>query len=336
MTTTPAVLGTLITSFFVQHLGAERAASRNTISSYRDAFRLLLRFLADSTGRPVARLTMDDLNAPQVLLFLDHLERERGNSARTRNARLAAIRSFFTYVLRREPAFAAQSQRVLAIPCKKAPGELVGYLSDEEVRAILAQPDRATALGRRDYLAIALLYDTGARVQALVDLRPCDFQLDRLPLVRIRGKGGKRRIVPLLSATASLVRDYIAETERSSDESEPLLRNCRGQPMTRSGITFILDKHRRRAAERLPSLARKGISPHVLRHTKAMHLLQAGVSPVTIKDILGHADIKTLDIYVQADLDMKRKAMESTPSPVDNSEGAPKRDPDILRWLEEL
>jgi site-specific recombinase XerD len=336
MTTTSAALATLVTSFFLQHLGAERDASKHTITSYRDTLRLLLCFLTENTGRPVARLTMDDLEAQQILLFLDHLELERRNSARTRNARLAAIRSFFSYVLTREPVFAAQAQRILAIPFKKTPGKLLGYLGEDEVRAILAQPDRTIHQGRRDYLVLALLYDTGARVQALVDLRPCDFQLDRMPFVRISDKGRKRRIVPLLPATTKLVRDYIEESDRSLDDAEPLLRNHRGRPMTRSGITFVLDKHRRSAAEVLPGLRRKGISPHTLRHTKAMHLLQAGVSPVTIKDILGHAHLKTLEIYVQANLEMKRRALEGTPSPVDSSELAPRHEPDLLRWLEEL
>lgn len=336
MTTTPASLATLVTAFFTQHLAAERDASAHTIKSYRDAFRLLLVFLADQRGRTVARLTMEDLDPPRILAFLDYLEQERGNAARTRNARLAAIHSFFSYVVAREPAFAAQAQRVLAIPFKKAPGRLLGYLSEDEVRAVLAQPDRSTPQGRRDYLALALLYDTGVRVQALVDLRPCDFRLDRMPFVRIYGKGRKSRIVPLLAATMKLVRDYIEETDRSVDDADPLLRNNRGRPMTRSGITFVLEKHRRRAAEQLPTLRRAGISPHTMRHTKAMHLLQAGVHPVTIKDILGHADLKTLNVYVQANLEMKREAIEGTPSPVDSSQTAPRREPDLLRWLEDL
>ena len=182
---------------------------------------------------------------------------------------------------------------------------------------------------RRDYQAITR---GGLRVSSPAG----DFHLDRVPFVRISDKGRKRRIVPLLAATAKLVRDYIGETGRSVDHADPLLHNHRGQPMTRSGVTFILGKHRRRAAEHLPALRREGISPHTLRHTKAMHLLQAGVSPVTIKDILGHAHLKTLEIYVEADLEMKRKAIEGTPSPVDASMVAPRHEPDLLRWLEGL
>lgn len=336
MTSTHTTLATLITSFFTRHLAAERDASGHTIASYRDAFRLLLHHVADQTRRPVTRLTIQDLEPSRILAFLDHLEQHRGNSVRTRNARLAAIRSFFSYVVTQEPALAAHAQRVLYIPFKKGPGKLLGYLSEEEVRALLAQPDRTTPQGRRDYLTLALLYDTAARVQELVDLQPQDFRLERMPLVRITGKGRKQRIVPLLPATAKLVGDHLAETERSPDETTPLLRNYRGYPMTRSGVAFLLDKYRRSASEALPSLRRRGISPHTLRHTKAMNLLQAGVSPVTIKDILGHAHLKTIDIYVQADLEMKRKAIEGTPSPVESQPRAHRREPDLLRWLEEL
>lgn len=336
MTATHTTLATLITSFFTQHLAAERDASGHTIASYRDTFRLLLRYVADQTDRPVARLTIQDLEPSTLLAFLDHLEQDRGNSVRTRNARLAPIRSFFSYAVTREAALAAHAQRVLYIPFKKGPGKLLGYLSEEEVRALLAQPDRTTSHGRRDYLALALLYDTGARVQELVSLQPADFRLDRMPLVHITGKGRKQRIVPLLPATAKLVRDHLVETGRSSDETTPLVRNHRGFAMTRSGVAFLVDKYRRSAAEGVASLRRRGISPHTLRHTKAMHLLQAGVSPVTIKDILGHAHLKTLDIYVQADLEMKRKAIEGTPSPVGPPPTAPRHEPDLLRWLEAM
>jgi len=336
MTSTHTTLATLITSFFTQHLAAERDASGHTIASYRDTFRLLLRHVAEQTGRPVARLSIQDLEPKRILAFLDYLEQDRGNSVRTRNARLAAIRSFFSYVVTREAALAAHTQRVLYVPFKKAPGRLLGYLSEQEVRALLAQPDRTTPQGRRDYLTLALLYDTGARVQELVSLQPADFRLERMPLVRITGKGRKQRIVPLLPATAKLVRENLVETGRSPDETTPLLRNHRGRPLTRSGVTFLLDKHRRAASEALPSLRRRGISPHTLRHTKAMHLLQAGVSPVTIKDILGHAHLKTVDSYIQADLDMKRKAIEGTPSPVESLPSAARHEPDLLRWLEAL
>lgn len=331
-----SVFADLVMSFFTRHLAVERNASPHTIASYRDSFRLLLRYVAESTGRTVSRISMDDINPDTILGFLDHLEQIRSNSIRTRNVRLAAIHSFFSYAISHDPEIIALGRRALAIPFKKAPGRLTGYLSEEELRAILDRPDRTTARGRRDYLALALLYDTGARVQELVSLRPVDFRLDRISLVRITGKGRKQRIVPLMPAAAKLVRDHLDETGRSREDKTVMLRNYRGEPMTRSGVAFLLDKYRCMAAEHVSSLRRQGISPHTMRHTKAMHLLQSGVSPVTIKDILGHAHLETLEIYVQADLEMKRQALDSAASPVDAKTPAQRHEPDLLRWLEDL
>ena len=329
-------LAQLVTNFFSRYLAAELDASSHTIASYRDAFRLFLCYLAGSTGRPVARLILSDLSAEAILAFLENLERKRGNSVPTRNARLAALRSFFSYAVTQDATVAAQAQKVLAIPFKKSLGHVLDYLSEYELRAILRGPDRSTVRGRRDYLALALLYDTAARVQELVDLCPAHFRLHRLPLVKILGKGRKQRIVPLLPATAKLVRDHLGETGRQETDSKPLLRNYQGEVISRSGMRYLLDKYRRHAADRVPTLRRKGISPHIFRHTKAMHLLQAGVSPVTIKDILGHAHLKTIETYVQADLEMKRRALASTRSPVEKGPIIYRTEPDLLQWLEQL
>jgi site-specific recombinase XerD len=331
-----ADLATLVTSFFTRHLAAERNASGHTIRSYRDTFRLFLRHVTEATGRKVARLSLEDLTPGAILGFLDHLEQGRSNCIATRNARLAAIHSFFSYIVRQEVSAASLAQRVLAIPFKKGPGRLLGHLGVEEVRAILSRPDRTTAKGCRDYLVLALLYDTGARVQELLDLRPADFRLDRLPFVRITGKGRKQRIVPLLPATAKLVRAYLAETAREPTATSHLLANRRGDQLTRSGVSFLLEHYRRLASVEVPTLQRARISPHTFRHTKAMHLLQAGVSPVTIKDFLGHAHLKTLEVYVEADLEMKRHALESTPSHVKAGPRVRRHKPDLLDWLERL
>lgn len=329
-------LARLLTLFFTRHLAAEVNASPHTILSYRDTFRLFLSHVADMTSRQVSQLAMDDLRPEAVLDFLEALEKRRGNSVATRNARLAAIRSFFSYVACQEPAAALLAQKVLAIPFKKAPGRILGYLTENELRAILDGPDRTMQSGRRDYLVLALLYDTGTRVQELLDLCPADFRLDKYALVRVTGKGRRQRIVPLLPTTATLIGDYLREHDRSLEDREPLLRNYRGEKLTRSGVRFLVDKYRRRAAGKVPTLRRDGISPHTFRHTKAMHLLQAGVSPVTIKDILGHAHLKTLELYVQADLDMKRSALESAVSPIDVGFPIHKVQPDLLQWLESL
>lgn len=336
MTAAPSALADLVTAFFTRHLAAELNASPHTITSYRDTFRLLLVHVAAARGHQVSRLTLDDFGPDAILRFLEFLEQHRGNSVRTRNARLAAIRSFFAYVASQEPAAAALAQRILHVPFKKTLGRVVGYLTKEEVEAILAQPDRTTPKGRRDYLVLALLYDTGARVQEVLDLSPADFRLDRLPLVRLTGKGRKQRIVPLLPVTATLVRTYLEETHRSPSDLERFLRNSRGAPLTRSGAAFVLDHYRRLAGRHSPTLDRKGISPHSFRHTKAMHMLQAGISPVTIKDILGHAHLKTLEAYVQADLEMKRRALEASPTPITVGPLVQRHEPDILRWLEQL
>lgn len=325
----------LVTAFFVRHLGAERDASLHTVAAYRDAFRLLLPYIATATGRPISRLTIDDFSPANILSFLEYLELERRNSARTRNARLAAIRSFFTFATTREPAVSALSQQILSIPFKKVTVQSLGYLTEAELKAVLAEPDRSTQRGQRDYLLLALLYDTGARVHEIVGLRPVDFRLDRPSLVRIMGKGRKQRIVPLLPATVRLVRDHLLHTGRALDGGDPVIRNYRGEPMGRSGVAFILEKYRRLAASHVHSLTRSGISPHTMRHTKAMHLLQAGVSPVTIKDILGHSHLKTMECYVQADLEMKRAALEAAPAPVEASM-QPRHKPDLLSWLEQL
>jgi len=326
----------LVTSFFTRHLAAELDASRHTIASYRDTFRFFLRHVAESQSRRVSKLALEDLTPEAILTFLEYLEQERGNSVTTRNARLAAIRSFFAYAVTQDASVAALAHRVLAIPFKKGIHKALEYLTEDEVRAILSGPDRTDAKGRRDYLVLALLYDTGARVQELVDLCPDDFRLDRMPLVHITGKGRKQRIVPLLPATAALVRRHLTETNLPQSETTPLLRNYRGEPMTRSGIAFLIEKYRRAAATHTPSLHKKRVTPHTFRHTKAMHLLQAGVSPVTIKDILGHAHLKTLEIYVQADLEMKRRALELAGSPVNPAAPMLRRQPDLLEWLEAL
>jgi site-specific recombinase XerD len=266
-------------TFFTRHLAAELNASPHTIISYRDTFRFLLRHLAESTQRQVSQLAYEDFTPEAILTFLDHLERQRGNSTATRNARLAAIRSFFSYVVTRDPAAAAPAQRVLSIPFKKAPGRMVGYLNEQELRSILGGPDRSTPSGRRDYLVLALLYDTGARVQELVDLCPSDFRLDRLPLVRIIGKGRKERIVPLLPATAKLIRNYLGETNRLPTDTMPLLPNYRGGKMSRSGVRFLIDKYCRHAAAQMPTLQTRAISPHTFRHYVPFLTMSCSRSP---------------------------------------------------------
>jgi site-specific recombinase XerD len=332
---TPANLSSLVTAFFVQYLAAERNVSPHTTAAYRDAIKLLLRFAAIQGGRQVAALGVDDLTPPVILDFLTDLETTRGNSIRTRNARLAAIQSFFRYVMEREPALSACCQRVLAIPDKRSVRPVLGYLTEVEIDTVFRQVDRSRPEGERDYLLMALLYDTGARVQELLDVRPSDFRFAPPAFVRLRGKGRRERLCPLLPQTARVVTGYVTASGRAQDDEQPLLRNRRGEILTRHGARYLLRKYVHRAEASTPSLKRPGISPHTWRHTKAMHLLQAGVPLVTIKDFLGHADIKSTEIYVQIDMEMKRKALMATGTP----HGARRRSrmpPDLIAWLEAL
>lgn len=325
----------LVTAFFVRHLPAERNASPHTIAAYRDTFKLLLRFVNETTSRPTAALQVEDLTPDRILEFLTALETTRGNTIRTRNVRLAAIHSFFRYVLESDPALAAPCQRVLAIPRKKSVHPVLGYLSDTELALLLAQIDRSTTTGERDYLLIALLYDTGARIQELLDLAPRDFRLTPPSFVRLRGKGQRERVSPVLPQTARVVTRFLSTTGRPLDDATSLLQNRHGQPLTRQGARYLLAKYVKRARASSPHLNRVRISPHTLRHTKAMHLLQAGVPLVTIKDILGHADVKSTEVYVQLDLEMKRDALTQagTPTRAATRSRVPK---DLLAWLEAL
>jgi site-specific recombinase XerD len=264
------------------------------------------------------------------------LETSRRNTVRTRNARLAAIHSFFRYVLDTDPGHAEICQRVLAIPLKKTPHPVLTYLSDTELAHLLAQVDRSTITGERDYLLLALLYDTGARVQELIDLAPRDFRFAPPPFVRLRGKGQRERLCPLLTQTARLVSRFLSSTACRIDESAPLLQNHRGQRFTRHGARYVLNKYVKQARVSLPQLDRLRITPHTLRHTKAMHLLQSGVPLVTIKDILGHADVKSTEVYVQIDLEMKREALNRAGTPTRTQPARSRLPKNLVAWLEAL
>ncbi|HVH88836.1 MAG TPA: tyrosine-type recombinase/integrase [Terriglobales bacterium] len=329
-------LSALLSSFFLRYLALERGVSPHTSASYRDAIKLLLQFSADRCKRPVDRLTIEDLNAPAVLEFLAYLETGRSNTVRSRNARLAAIQTFFRYVTAQEPSLAALCSSVLAIPTKKALRPVLGYLSEQELGALFAQVDRSARHGERDYVLLSILYDTGARIQELLDLKPSDFHFEPPPFVRIRGKGRKERLCPLLPQSAQLVRKFLVAHGRPLDQQEPLLQNARETRLGRHGARYILLKYRRRAAGSIPSLARATISPHTLRHTKAMHLLQSGVPLVMVKDFLGHADLKSTEIYVQADLEMKRKALELGSGPRATQPPQVPLPSSLIEWLESL
>lgn len=329
-------LSTLLSAFFLRYLAVERGVSPHTSTSYRDAIKLLLQFSATRCKRSADQLVIEDLNAPVVLDFLSHLETSRTNTVRTRNARLAAVQTLFRYIAGQQPSLAALCSPVLAIPAKKALRPILGYLSEQELGHLLAQVDRTARHGERDYLLLSVLYDTGARVQELLDLKPRDFHLDTPPFVRLRGKGRRERLCPLLPQSAQLVRKFLVARGLRIDDQAPLLQNGRGATLSRHGARYILLKYLRRAASSMPTLARAGISPHTMRHTKGMHLLQSGVPLVMVKDFLGHVDMKSTDVYVQADLEMKRKALDLANGPRATQAPKPHLPSSLIKWLESL
>jgi integrase/recombinase XerD len=304
---------TLLQDFFQQRLVAQRGASAQTIASYRDAFELFLRYAEQRTGRSPSALTLEDLDAPIVLTFLDHLEAERGNSSRTRNLRLTAIRSFLRYASIRDPTALPVAQRVLAIPTKRFDHPVLGFLSREEVQFLLDAPDRTTWSGQRDAVLFAVLYNTGARVSEITGLRRADVLLDRASALHLHGKGRKERVVPLWKNTAAQLRQWLPRINPSPDT--PVFPNRAGARMSRSGAEHRLRVALTTASKRCPSLVGRRISPHTLRHTTAMHLLQSGVDITVIALWLGHENPSTTHLYVEADLAMKEAALHRLKDP---------------------
>jgi site-specific recombinase XerD len=334
----PNTLARALRGFFIDHLPKVRGASPHTERSYRDAFVLLLRFLAARRGRPVARLDFNDLEPDDVLVFLDHLETDRGNCASTRNSRLAAIHAFARYAAAGHPEHLELCQRLLTLPFKRARQRTVEYLEADEVRAIIDAPDRTTAEGRRDHTLLLSLFNTGARVQEIVDVRPCDLQLVRPLQIRLLGKGRKERLCPLWPQTAEVLRSLLAEQHLDPASTEPLFRNERGRPLTRFGVRYLLRKYTTVARSAVPTLAAKRVHPHTLRHSTAVHLLQAGVDIVTISHWLGHSSVETTNRYAAVNLETKRAALAKAGPLTDISNGLPtwRNDSSILEWLEAL
>jgi integrase/recombinase XerD len=293
--------------FFVDYLAQQKRLSPQTIASCRDTFRLLLTFLRDQTGREPAALRIADLDAPAVLHFLDYLEQQRSNSVRSRNIRLSAIRSFFRLIALRDPDSIGIATRVLAIPIKRGDKKIVNYLTRPEIQALIAAPDRSKWTGRRDHALLLTLYNSGARVSEIVTLKPDQVGFGASTFLQLIGKGRKERAIPLWPETAQVLKTWFRELGESVDGT--VFPNARGKPMSRHGVDYLLQQAVRRAADSCPSLATKTISPHVVRHTTAAHLLQAGVDIATIALWLGHESIETTHMYLEADLEMKEKAL---------------------------
>ena len=323
---------------FVQHFFTERltnqlAASANTVASYRDTFRLLLTFATDRLGRQPTDLLITDIHADLVGRFLNFVETTRGNSARSRNTRLAAIRSFFKYVAINEPALLHHCQRVLALPSKRHEKRMIDYLEREQIEALLAAPDLSTWYGRRDRALLHLCVQTGLRVSELIGLRCGDVVLGTGAHVRCRGKGRKDRSTPLRADTAAILGVWL--DERADTADRPLFVSNRNGRLSRDAVERIVRKYAALAAERCPTLKGKHVTPHCLRHTAAMELLHNGVGCTVIALWLGHESVETTQIYLHADLQVKEKAMERT-RPVDTPPGRYRPSDALLDYLEAL
>ncbi len=306
--------GSLLQQFFVERLIQQRHASPCTIATYRDCFRLLLAFAEERLGKRPAKILLQDLNPTLILKFLDDLENRRKNSIRTRNARFAAIRAFLHYAAAREPSALALTQSVLAIPLKRFERPLIGFLSRDQIQAILDAPDQGTWSGRRDRAMLSTLYNTGARVSELIRLRTTDLSFEPSPAVRILGKGRKERQLPLWTSTARQLKRWLQAEKRDGPE-QPLFPNRRGGSLTRTSVAERLKLAAQKAAGKYPELTQRRISPHLVRHSLAMHLLQAGVDITVIALWLGHESPATTHMYVEADLAMKERALKNLQAP---------------------
>ena len=328
----PDLLLHYVQCFFQDYLRVHRGMSPNTVLTYRDAIKLFILFLTTYTGMKATKLTLDHLHANAVLAFLADVE-AKGHSTTTRNLRLSALRTFFGYLVTQDILRAGQYQKVIAIPLKQTFQQLIDYLTVDEVKAILQSIDETTPTGRRDYTLISLLYNTGARVQEICDLRVGNI-MDSPPSVIVTGKGRKTRQVPLWTETATILKAYV----KNRDCQEIVFQNARGLPLTRFGIYHIIGVRLKSAAVICPSLAKKKVSPHTFRHTTAMHLLQSGVELNVIKSWLGHVNITTTHSYIEIDLEMKQKALERCTFVGDDTKlnKMISQNNDIISWLSSL
>ncbi|MCA1700327.1 MAG: site-specific integrase [Actinobacteria bacterium] len=327
------LLAPALQAFFTDRLITQRNSSPQTIAAYRDTFRLLLCFAHQQTGKQPFQLDIDDLDAPLIGAFLNHLEADRGNSPRTRNARLGAIHSFYRFAALSHPEHAHTIARVMAIPTKRHERNTVSYLDLDEIKALLAAPDRATWLGRRDRALLVLMIQTGVRVSELVGLRVCDVHLGTGAHIRVIGKGRKKRATTLTAETVAIVRQWL--TERRGQPADPLFPTRQGQPLSRYTVGVVVSKHAATAAARSASLKSKRVTPHTLRHTNAMLLRAKGVDIATIALWLGHETTQTTHIYEHADPALKEQAIART-APLGAKPGRYRPSDQLLAFLEHL
>ncbi|MDX0937857.1 tyrosine-type recombinase/integrase [Sinorhizobium medicae] len=322
----------LIQRFFTDRLCTQMEASQHTIAGYRDTFRLLIRYAGSRCGKPPTKLTIEDLDADLVADFLSHVETTRGNTARTRNARLAAIRSFFRYVAMTDPTWLLHCQRILSMPSKRYVKRSVMFLDAQEIAALLVAPDRTTWVGRRDHALLLLALQTGLRASELISLRCKDVVLGAGAHIRCVGKGRKERSTPIRRDTAKLIQGWIGERR---DSDSPLFPSIRGERLSRDALEHLVRKHCLTASRTCPSLASKRVTPHTLRHSTAMELLHHGVDQSVIALWLGHESVETTQIYIHADMRLKEKALSQVARP-EAHPGRYRPNDELLVFLESL
>lgn len=327
--------GYYVAKYLSDYLPAQINASQNTILAYRDTFLLLLEYLEKVRGLSPDNLTVKVINTGLVMDFLSWLEAERCYSISSRNHRLAIIRAFFKYLQFEDPIYLAQCQAILGIKHKKTRSQSPQFMSSEAVAAILAEPDARTEDHYRDLMLLSLMYDTGARVQEICDLRICDVTLQDFPSITLTGKGNKTRNVPIMSKTAVMMERYVSTLNLSKEPPDtPLFRNHGKRKLTRNGITYILQKYVEQARVKAPHLLPGRVSCHMLRHSKAVHLVQSGVNIIYIRDFLGHTNIRATEIYARADGEMKRAALaKAGEKKVISAKQSWNRDPGLISWL---
>lgn len=327
-----------LTEFLSVYLPSQKNVSKNTIQSYRDTFKLLIKYCQETKNIKVERITLDFLSSKLLTGFLEWLENDRKCSISTRNQRLSAIHSFFRYVQAEEPSGLFHFQKVIAIPAKKARKTVVEHLTPKAMKILLEQPERGCTKGRRDLTLLSVLYDTGSRVQELIDIKVRDVILESPAVIILNGKGNKIRRVPLMKNTVSLLERYIVENklDKSWKNDHPLFTNNQKNKLTKEGIAYIISKYVE-MARKTSTIVPLKVKPHMFRHSKAMHLLQAGVNLIYIRDFLGHVDLKTTEIYARTDTETKRKAVENVyPDLIDSNLPDWSKDQTLLTWLSEL
>lgn len=334
----PSNFAKYLTDFLTIYLCGQKNVSKNTVYAYRDTFKLLLKYCLEEKALAIERISMEVLTAELIIDFLNWLEIERKSSVSTRNQRLAAIHSFFRYVQGEDPVGIYNFQKVISVPIKKTIKTVVEHFSPDVMQLILEQPDKKSSKGRRDLTLLSILYDTGARVQELIDIKVCDLILDSPAVVVLTGKGNKIRRVPLMKNAVALLQAYLSENDlnKQCKNQYPLFSNNQHNKLTKEGVSYILNKYVKMAREKSPRVPEHAF-PHMIRHSKAMHLLQADVNLIYIRDFLGHVDLKTTEVYARTNTETKRKAIENVYPDIISSEMPDwSKDKNLLSWLSDL